>query len=104
MEGEVIVMKMKYTKPSMAVEVFTLSQMIATNCNITEEMWPIYGKPNHQEKGSCGWLDPTGELLWTSEANGCGDGGSDGYEPVDVKIGMLCYNNYDGGYTIFSSQ
>lgn len=101
MEGDVIVMKMKYTKPSMAVELFSLSQSIAVGCTAVGEGM---GEPTHRAKYDCGWQDPSGEVLWdTVEKCHVDTDMDEALQPIDVVVGGLCYNNPDGAFVIFNS-
>ena len=85
-----------YVKPQLQVEYFTLSQNIASGCNVPGGGTTL-GKPNHWTKETCGW-DLGGWVVWTDYAHK----GVDEQTP-DKNIVGLCYNNPNGGCTIFSS-
>lgn len=85
-----------YVKPQLQVEYFTLSQNIASGCNVPGG-GNSFGKPTHWSKDSCGW-DLGGWVIW-SHANTCQN---ELVGPEENIVG-LCYNNPNGGCTIFSS-
>lgn len=88
-------MKKIYSKPTVNVEYFALSQNIARSCGYKDE--DFIGHPTHSNETSCGWDDGTGEIYWTTK-----DPCSDAYRP-DLDIGEVCYNNPDGKVQIFAS-
>lgn len=89
-------MKKTYTKPTFNMEYFSLSQSIAAGCGAVSGGNTL-GRPNHWEKSTCGW-DMGNLVVWTDANSGC-----------DVKwgendaLGAVCYNNPNGGNTIFNS-
>lgn len=89
-------MKKTYVKPALAVESFVLSQSIAANCGVSggETEW---GRPCHGDKTICGWEDILGRVLWLSEP-ACKE-----IVGPDYGYGGICYNNPNGGATIFAS-
>lgn len=93
-------MKMKYTKPSIAVELFSLTQSIAVGCTAFDK---DMGEPTHRTKYDCGWCDPAGEVLWDTPVKCQGEGEDDTVQPLDMPIDGLCYNNPDGSFVIFNS-
>lgn len=88
-------MKEIYTKPTLNIEYFALSQTIATSCGWSSDKYT--GHPTHAEKGDCGWADGFGEVYWTAPP-ACSDVYSE-----DLKIGEICYNAPNGGTQIFAS-
>lgn len=88
-------MKQKYTKPSLHVEHFALTQNIALSCGWTDEKF--IGHPTHAEKATCGWFDGFGDIIWASVPP-C----TDEY-PTDLVIGEVCYNTPNGQPQIFAS-
>lgn len=89
-------MKGKYVKPQLNIEYFSLSQSIASGCGSVPGGNEL-GKPSHWDKASCGWaMGDT--VVWTEENTGCNlKWGAD--DPWDA----VCYNNPDGGNSVFSS-
>ena len=87
-------MKAKYVKPMLIMERFEMTQAIATNCNADPNS--TLGDPNTWTKDVCGWVVGT-DILWEVEPK-CNwvMGPEETYEG-------LCYNNPDGGTTIFGS-
>lgn len=86
-------MKMKYVKPAIVVERFTLAQSIATSCGADPNS--TLGDPNLWSKASCGWNMGNIEIFlnevicdWVIE---------------DGEIEGICHNNPNGGQTIFAS-
>lgn len=90
-------MKMKYTKPNLTVELFTMTQMIAETCGVPYQD-PLYGGPNHDSKDVCGWRDPMGDVYWIDSTMNCTE-----ETAADVQINGICYNTPDGGLSIFGS-
>ena len=88
-------MKLKYTKPSFAVERFNLSQSIANNCGAMHSS--TIGGPTSRNKTDCG-RDVGGYTVWTAANQGC----SVKANPNEIVQGV-CYNNPVGGNTIFAS-
>lgn len=88
-------MKKVYTRPTVSVEYFALSQNIAQSCGYKDELF--LGRPTQADKMTCGWDDGSGEVYWTARP-ACGDE----YSP-DLEIGEVCYNNPNGAATIFAS-
>lgn len=91
-------MKQKYEKPMILIERFTMTQSIAGMCSIGDS--DEWGMPNSTSKDTCGWTMPDGyTTIWTSSVgNGCGIA----MGPEDEFMGV-CYNNPDGGLTVFGS-
>lgn len=88
-------MKQTYVKPSIVVERFSLAQSIASGCDARNEDW---GHCNHWSKNTCGWQLPDGyTVIWASNPP-C----NDLYGP-DEPFQGICYNNPEGGMTIFGS-
>lgn len=90
-------MKMKYVKPTIVIESFTMTQSIASNC--TPGRHEDWGHSNHWSKTTCGWVLPDGfTVAWIDQANNC----NDFYGPED-EVNGVCYNNPEGGISIFGS-
>lgn len=89
-------MKKTYVKPSINMEYFTLSQSIAAGCGSVPG-GNTTGKPNHGDKTTCGW-DMGNMVIWTEDNGGCDFewGADDPWETV-------CYNNPNGGNSVFNS-
>ncbi|MCD7864685.1 MAG: hypothetical protein LUG54_01405 [Clostridiales bacterium] len=85
-------MKVNYEKPVIIFETFALSQTIAQDCGES-----AIGNTNHYSKSSCGYYVGDG-TVWTSDNLGCGVAW-----PEDIAVNGYCYNNPDGGISVFSS-
>ena len=100
-------MKKKYVKPAFGVDLFTVAQSIAMNCG-----WEViseFGRPAHPDKYQCGW-DMGNVIIFLESMTSCTDPEDpDGIgiigQPVgeDEKVEGICYNNPNGGATIFAS-
>lgn len=91
-------MKKEYIKPGIIIEDFTISQSISAGCG-AHPGGNSTGKPNHWNKTTCGWQVGNGIVLWLDElANPC----TEGNEENEIVSG-ICYNNPEGGNSIFSS-
>ncbi|MDY4444294.1 MAG: hypothetical protein SPE35_09130 [Butyricicoccus sp.] len=88
-------MKEIYTKPTLNIEYFALSQTIATSCGWSSDKYT--GHPTHAVKEVCGWNDGFGEVYWTAKP------ACDGEYSPDLDIGEVCYNAPNGGAQIFAS-
>lgn len=88
-------MKKAYQKPKISVEKFTLSQTIAQSCGYVSGS--SSGFPTHADKNTCGWDDGYGDVYWLSEP-ACKD-----VVGEEFVTGEVCYNNPNGGITIFAS-
>ena len=88
-------MKKEYSKPTLRVEHFSLSQSIAVNCGWTDENY--LGSPTHKDKYTCGWNDGVGNVIWLSSPT-CGK-----LEGPDYVHEEYCYNNPTGLLTIYAS-
>ena len=89
-------MKQVYKKPTLHVEYFTLSQAIADGCGAVIGGNTL-GRPNHSSKETCGWQ--MGDLsYWVAGTTGCGIP----LDPDTEGVGV-CYNNPEGGNSIFNS-
>ena len=86
-------MKESYVKPTIYFESFALSQTIAVDCGDTHS--GTFGPgSNHYNMYTCSW-DVGGFTVFLEHCD---------YEmEEDEEIEGLCYNNPDGGQTIFSS-
>lgn len=89
-------MKKKYVKPQFGVDMFAVAQSIAENCgwNHSAEM----GQPGHASKDVCGW-DMGNIMVFLDTMTGI----CDWQIPEDESIENYCYNNPNGGTTIFAS-
>lgn len=87
--------KKPYVKPMLHYETFLLTQSIAAGCGAAHDS--NLGGPNHGSKTTCGW-NVGGVALWTESNSGCNT-------PLDENAdgGGICYNNPNGGASIFSS-
>ena len=85
-----------YVKPQLQVEYFTLSQSIASGCNVPGGGTTL-GRPNHWDKETCGWA--LGNWVIWHDVKIC----VNEQARLDENIVGLCYNNPNGGCTIFSS-
>jgi len=90
-------MKERYVKPAIYMESFALTQTIARNCGDTHT--GTLGESTHYNENTCMW-DLGGFTIFFID-NGCDDG-PDGPDD-EYEIEALCYNNPDGGRSIFSS-
>lgn len=89
-------MKKQYSKPGIIIEDFRISQHIAS-CGVPHQSQ--WGSPKHWSKTSCAWEGPFGEMLFSKGmVNIC----TDPIGPGD-KVGEICYDNPEGGITIFGS-
>lgn len=93
-KGFEIDMKKSYVKPELYVENFSLAQSVATACGAAQK--PGFGKPTYGDKTTCGW-DTGGPVIWTAENAGCRD-----KRPENGVFPGVCYNNPNGGASIFS--
>lgn len=94
-------MKRTYCKPDLHIEYFTLSQSIAAGCGAAH--WDeLTGGPNHASKSTCGWTDSFGDVYW-STPEACGNGGNGYVVDEDFEMDGVCYNNPNGGHSIFNS-
>lgn len=87
-------MKEKYSKPCLNIELFTLSQTIATHCGYNKNTY--YGHPNFSSISSCGWVDPVGMIYWSNAK--CNVAVDDDFETSEG-----CYNAPSGSHQIFAS-
>ena len=86
-------MKQNYVKPTIMIERFSLCQNIAADCTAGTE----WGSAALADKYSCGWATPGGDVFWLPDSS-C----TEPLGPDDVVEGV-CYNNSEGGLTIFGS-
>lgn len=90
-------MKKQYSKPGIIIEDFTISQNISSGCGVPGGGGPL-GKPAHWSKETCAW-DMGNITVFLDTMKVCEDiqlGPDDEFEGI-------CYNNPEGGATIFSS-
>ena len=91
-------MKQTYTKPTLRVECFSMTQNIATHCGWTDEAY--VGRPTHAEKTTCGWAPfPENDSIvyWTSPP------ACSGYYSENLVGAEVCYNAPNGQAQIFAS-
>ena len=92
-------MKRTYTKPTILLESFTLTQSIASDCGPFPANGSL-GTPSSADKYSCGW-DMMDFTIWADGINP--DCNSNMGVTNDTEISGVCYNNPNGGLTIFGS-
>lgn len=78
------------------IEKFALAQTIAQSCGYVSG--GSSGFPAHADKNTCGWNDGYGAVYWLDTSPVCKDVADE-----DVSIGEVCYNNPNGGVSIFAS-
>lgn len=88
-------MKLKYTKPAFVIERFALAQSIAAGCGAASSS--TVGDPNQWDKYTCGW-DLGNMVIWTNTNVGCLTKQDENFD-----LSGICYNNPDGGQSIFCS-
>ena len=88
-------MKAKYVKPDLLVESFTLMQNIANTC--AGAAGSTLGHPTFGDGDNCGWSLGGAAILW-AHAGAC----DDLVEP-NTEVSGICYNNPNGGLSIFGS-
>lgn len=91
-------MKETYVKPQLRIEYFALSQSIA-NCGAAHIS--DIGGPTQWTKETCAWQ--VGNELYWSSVPACGLSEDDVYPEGWDGLKGVCYNNPNGGNTIFSS-
>ena len=91
-------MKKKYSKPGIIIEDFKLVESIASYCEGVKPggTGSTQGKGNYADKSSCGW-DFGNMTIWISGVEGCK------IEQPDIPYNGMCYNNPNGGNSIFGS-
>ena len=87
-------MKKPYVKPGRYVENFSLAQSIAAGCGASHDS--TLGGPNVSTKNTCGW-EVSGAVIWPA-GNVCSI-----FYDTEADVGGVCYNNPNGGATIFAS-
>jgi len=85
-----------YEKPRFVIEHFGLTQTIAQGCSYNKNTSTL-GHPTNLRKSSCAW-DVGGVTFFFDSAKGCED-----VVEEDGEITGICYNNPNGGVTIFHS-
>ena len=86
-------MKKQYEKPMVHMEHFSLSQSVATACGVSHDS--TLGHPTYADPFTCGWDSGLG-ITWVKEGI-CND-----FAGPDDSIEIGCYNNPNGGTSIFS--
>lgn len=86
-------MKQKYIKPIISIEKFNLSQTVALGCG----GYVDYERVNFNSREKCGY-DIGGGTIFFVEEPACTD-----MSIGEGDTGIACYNNPDGGWTIFRS-
>lgn len=104
-------MKEQYVKPKIFFESFSLAQTIAKDCG--DKHQGTFGQSNHYDPFTCKWIIGSGEGATILFFKGsCADADLIGdLTPEDIEDGLdindfiegMCYNNPDGGQSIFSS-
>jgi hypothetical protein len=92
--------KKPYSKPQIEFYDFSISNNIASNCEVTT--------PLHTQLGVCGYLDSQGQAVFNNTfASACKKsvGYTGGYnDPGDnPDMGTICYTTVGGGNNLFSS-
>lgn len=90
-------MKERYVKPDLRVEYFTLSQSVANGGCGAPHWDDVMGGPNQVEKTTCGWDFGVGPAIWLLGIENCQE------KWPDEAVSGICYNNPDGGFSIFGS-
>ena len=85
-------MKQDYTKPLLAVELFSLTQTVARDCTVAD--LPM-GKPNMNDAGNCGWDMGGNIVVFVVSEGGCTRDGE--------NMGLGCYNNPNENSYVFRS-
>lgn len=90
-------MKRKYTKPSLVMERFEMTQSIAAGCSAASSS--TVGDPNIWSKTDCGWAVGS-DVIWDMDVTGskCNFDWD-----LDADFSGICYNNPNGGQSIFGS-
>lgn len=88
-------MKMKYVKPAMCIERYTLTESIASGCE-TNGLNSSFGKHTYQDGNSCTWQDYGISFPIFTDVNSKCQIWDDEYE-------MGCYNNPSGEPQLFGS-
>ena len=85
------------------METFNLTQAIALGCSVDKAVagGNTLGGPAHVEKSTCGWRIDKFTVLWVQE-NGS-NSNCNYHVDADAEYDTLCYNNPNGGNTIFGS-
>lgn len=94
-------MKKKYVKPGIIIEDFVLAQNISGGCGAVPGGNTL-GKPTHWDNTTnCGWdlNDGSNYIIWVKQIGSTCT--SDW--PADVPYDGICYNNPQGGNSIFNS-
>lgn len=86
-------MKKEYVKPMARIEYFSLSQSVATACGVSRDS--TVGIPTQADKHSCGW-SVGGDIIWVQSPT-CND-----LESPDTPMIVECYNNPNGGTSVFN--
>ena len=81
-------MKANYTKPLLAVEMFSLTQSVTLDCL---DSIPV----NHNNSVDCGWDVGGGRIFFIEGVQACTENGE--------GIKGICYNNPSEGHYIFHS-
>ena len=85
-------MKEQYVKPTIIFESFSLTQSIAKDCG--DEHTGTLGQSTHYDRYTCAW-DLGDFTIFLSHCDMALD--------EDEEIEGFCYNNPEGGQSIFSS-
>lgn len=84
-------MKANYTKPMLAVEMFSLTQSVTRDCldSIPDN------RVNFNDPYGCGWDVGGGRIFFVEGGNACNTNGE--------GMNGVCYNNPSEGHYIFRS-
>lgn len=93
-------MKMKYEKPAIAVERFGLTQTIAQSCNVPGGGTTL-GRPMQWHASTCTWK--IGDTIMFLETGVCNSIPNAELVGEGDEVFGTCYNNPNGGTTIFGS-
>lgn len=88
-------MKKAYSKPGIYVENFALSQSVAAGACGEHDAEHTLGVPTYADKNNCGWQIGSRQY-WLNDKNCTTVIGE------DVEVDGFCYNNPNGGVTIFA--
>ena len=96
-------MKEKYVSPALFFESFALSQTIARNCGDNHQ--GTLGESTHYNENTCTWsFGDDMNIFWSHCDMSMEEWGTQDDEGNwEIDIEGLCYNNPDGGQTIFAS-
>lgn len=94
-------MRKEYVKPMAGIELFTLAQSIATYCSGLNKDAGL-GEPTHYDENTCCWSLGNTSIFLTDNPT-CEEQFDDEDEFFEEYSFIGCYNNPDGGTSVFSS-